>query len=310
MFWRNKERRTLRDAREFSRGARKTLRVQRDLIDPIRAREIAAACDELDRAVTRRDTRAAVRLVEKLDGRLQGGLPRRSHPSIRENVEVFLVAALVAMGVRTFFLQPFKIPTGSMQPSLYGIHQAADCGGRHSPVRVLFDLVLFGTSHKDSRCTVRGDHIFVDKVSYHFRKPRRGEVVVFDTAHVAELSSGSRGKFYIKRLIGLEHDRIQIQPPHVLVNGQVLDSRPAFERIYSQQDGYSGYVLPDPRNEPRHLQRPSDVYEVPTDHLFVLGDNSPHSLDGRFWGSFPQQDLVGRAIQVYWPFSRRLGPIQ
>jgi signal peptidase I len=110
-------------------------------------------------------------------------------------------------------------------------------------------------------------------------------------------------------LIGLENDTIQIRPPHVLVNGEILDSRPAFERIYSRTNGYNGYVIPQTFPPPTYLSSPSRTYTVPEKHLFVLGDNSMSSLDGRFWGSLPQKDLVGRAILVYWPFSDRFGRI-
>jgi signal peptidase I len=119
----------------------------------------------------------------------------------------------------------------------------------------------------------------------------------------------SRGKFYIKRLIGIGSDRIQIKPPHVLVNGKVLDHRRSFERIYSQVSGYSGYqdhtLDPDGRRIPARYTE----YHVEQDDLFVLGDNSLHSYDGRFWGGFPRRALVGRAVTVYWPFSDRFGLI-
>jgi signal peptidase I len=156
----------------------------------------------------------------------------------------------------------------------------------------------------------RGDHIFVDKLSYHFRKPHRGEVIVFDTSNIPELGS-SRGKFYIKRLIGLGGDRIRIEPPYVLVNDKVLDGRQAFKRIYSLENNYHGYIFAMPNYEYPHppLHNASDVFQVPTRNLFVMGDNSRSSLDCRYWGSFPRKDLIGRAVLVYWPFTSRFGRI-
>jgi signal peptidase I len=165
---------------------------------------------------------------------------------------------------------------------------------------------LFGKMSFAAQCRFSGDHIFVDKISYHFRKPQHGDVVVFDTKNIKEMSPDNRGKFYIKRLIGIGGDVIQIRPPHVLVNGTVLDSRPAFERIYSKQNGYSGYVN---IYRAKYLTTPTEQYPVPPDQFLPLGDNSPNSLDGRFWGSFPRTDLIGRALFVYWPFSQRFGPI-
>jgi signal peptidase I len=311
-----KTRRTLKHAREFSRGARKMLRVQRDLLDPARAAEVAAAGDELDAAIRARNLKAVEVALERVEQRLERTVPATRHHAIRENVEVFLVAAIVAMAIRTFFLQPFKIPTGSMQPTLYGIFPAPDReaplayqAGPPDPIARLFGMAFLGRIYETFGYRTRGDHIFVDKISYHFRKPQRGEVVVFDTQHIPELPAGSRGKFYIKRLIGVARDRLRIVEPHVLVNDQVLDSRPAFKRIYSCRDGYNGYVLPGRYAGARYFKSPIDEYVVPDKHLFVMGDNSRASLDGRYWGSVPQEDLVGRAILVYWPFSRRWGRI-
>ena len=146
------------------------------------------------------------------------------------------------------------------------------------------------------------------------RIPQRGEVIVFDTSDIADIPEASRGKFYIKRLIGLGGDHIEIQPPHVLVNGDILDDRPAFQRIYSMKNDYHGYVLPNAgefygtRTTAINTRNPR--YNVPDHHLFVLGDNSRSSLDGRFWGSLPAHALVGRAVIVYWPFTVRFGLVE
>jgi signal peptidase I len=305
---------TLRQARELLKGARKALRMQRDILDPRDQQATSAAADALDAALAARNVGAVPGLVDKLEHQLEKCFPRQKHAAWRENVEVFLVAAIVAMGVRTFFFQPFKIPTGSMQPTLYGIYPPEPAppspylDGRPSPLGMLVGTVLQGKMYEADGYRQRGDHIFVDRFTYHFRKPHRGEVIVFDTSDITGLPEGSRGKFYIKRLIGLGGDSIQIEPPYVLVNDKILDSRPAFERIYSCSNGYHGYLAPeDYRAEA--IRTPQDIYSVPAKHLFVLGDNSRSSLDGRFWGSLPENALVGRAVMVYWPFTRRFGLI-
>jgi signal peptidase I len=316
-----KDRQLYKTARELIHTAHKLVRINRDKLDPSRAQEVLAAADLLKAAVKARHSAEVERLAGKLEDVLNRVIPHPSHAAWRENIEVLLVAAIVAMGIRTFFIQPFKIPTGSMQPTLYGILEGSDCNEAPpamvhwpqwmGPLRPVIDLAVFGTWHRNGRCDVHGDHIFVDKVSYHFRKPHHGEVVVFDTTHIEALPIGSRGKFYIKRLIGVAGDRIQIDEPYVKVNGTVLDERAAFRRIYSMANGYSGYVHPDPRSypPPLYLRTADSVFEVPQGEYFVMGDNSRHSLDGRFWGGFPERDLVGRAIWVYWPVSRRFGPI-
>ena len=319
MAW--KDRRILKQAREFVAGSRKLLRIHRDVLDPRNLQEIARASDDLAEAVKTKNIAAVSSLREKLETQLEKSLPRQNQPALRENVEVLLVAVIVAMAVRTFFFQPFKIPTGSMQPTLYGVYPTRPpwsasyepplhyTDGRPSIIEQVMGVALYGRIYDADGYRARGDHIFVDRFTYHFRKPRRGEVVVFATDNIPELlvmSQHGRGTFYIKRLIGLEHDTIQIKPPYVLVNGNVMDRRPAFERIYSRQNGYHGYTIPPLA---KYIHNESDVYTVPANHHFVMGDNSPNSLDGRFWGSFPEKDLVGRAMVVYWPFTKRFGLI-
>ena len=311
-----KDRQTLKYAREILRGGQKWLRINRDLLAAKQQSEIEMKLRELEQALQGgRATEAAAR-ADEVERKIQGALPAQKHSAIRENIEVLLVAVIVAMAVRTFFIQPFKIPTGSMQPTLYGIYPPPETPSPEpyktlqgpSILERIVGILFQGNMYEEYGYRSRGDHIFVDKISYHFRKPQRGEVIVFDTSHITELGN-ARGKFYIKRLIGLENDVIQIQPPHVLVNGQVLDSRPAFERMYSCQNGYHGYVIINGFPGSRYLNSPDATYTVPPRHLFVMGDNSRSSLDGRFWGSLPQKDLVGRAVFVYWPFTKRFGLI-
>ena len=330
--WKN--RRILKQCRESLHGGRKWLRLNRDLLPDKQVADFQAKLDALEVSIKAGQAKEAAAQVDKLQDSVGAAFPDRKHSAIRENVEVFLVAAIVAMGIRTFFLQPFKIPTGSMQPTLYGMIVDENYNRYASlPQRVVDVLafgkwpvnpradfaqtisgvvqwMLFGSWPTGGVCVDRGDHIFVDRFSYHFRKPGRGDVIVFDTANIAAIPEASRGKFYIKRLVGLPGDVLQIQEPHLLVNDRVLDSRLAFERIYSKEGGYSGYVLPDLRADPRYFRRAEDTFTVPRDHLFALGDNSRHSLDGRYWGAFPKKDLVGRAILVYWPFTKRLGRIE
>lgn len=295
--------RARKHARLLRDTSRKLLRIHRDRLNPQQVADTTVAADAVDGALRARDARALPPATRTLELAMERAFPRPRAAGLRENVEVFLVAAIVAMGVRTFFLQPFKIPTGSMQPTLYGIHHDPGCDPDPSVLRRMIDLVMFGRSHSRSGCSVRGDFIFVDKVSFHFRRPVRGEVVVFETKLIPALRA-SRGQFYIKRLVALELDELQIIPPHLRVNGTILNSRAAFERIYSCRDGYNGYLQAGPIFE--HL---TDSYRVPQGHFFALGDNSQSSLDGRYWGAVPNESLVGRALVVYWPFSRRTGLI-
>ncbi|MCG3148021.1 MAG: hypothetical protein PCFJNLEI_01463 [Verrucomicrobiae bacterium] len=310
-WWRNHS--LLKQARHLVKGTRKLLRMQRDILDPQRVTETASAADALAIAVQSRQAPAVPGLVEKLERQLERTFPRQSFASLRENVEVFLVAAIVAMAVRTFFIQPFKIPTGSMQPTLFGIYPPAPDlkpypqNQKPALPEILFGVFFQGKIYQEYGYRSRGDHIFVDRFTYHFRKPTRGEVIVFDTSEIVDIPEASRGKFYIKRLIGLGGDTVQIKPPHVLVNGAILDERSSFSRIYSREDGYTGYLIPRSFPPPKYIPSDHAVFEVPPKGLFVLGDNSASSLDGRYWGAVQEKALVGRAVFVYWPFTKRFG---
>jgi signal peptidase I len=365
-----KERKSLKHAREVFRGAQKWLWINRDLLASRQVQDIAAKQRELEQALVAGNAREAMSRADELEKRIGGAMPAQKHPALRENIEVLLVAVLVAMAIRTFFIQPFKIPTGSMQPTLYGVYPPPEkpslpynnmqppsvtAAAYHYFERIA-GTIYQGRMYEAHGYRSRGDHIFVDKVSYHFRKPQRGEVVVFNTEFITERHFNRRedsyydgegesyvrrpaheadgkvqmvptlpedcsairpgGGFYIKRLVGLGGDQLQIKPPFLYVNGEVLDERAAFRRIYSRQNDYSGYVLPfyEKRDllsyQPQFLNANlTDTYTVPPRNLFVLGDNSTSSLDGRFWGPIPHKYLVGRAVFVYWPITPRFGLI-
>ncbi len=335
MTW--KEHRALRHAGELAKGTRKLIRMQRDVLDPRQVQDVGAAADDLQHAIAAKDVAAINGLSEKLERQLEKTFPRHKHSAWRENVEVFLVAAIVAMGVRTFFFQPFKIPTGSMQPTLNGILEDPNYDvnrpfvsrwvdilfrgkgptNAHSSVpEGVLDLLswgFFGRWPVNGVCQARGDHIFVDRFTYHFRKPKRGEVVVFQTGFMHERGFDPRGSFYIKRLVAKGGDHVEIKQPYLYVNGTLLDERPAFRRIYSLRDDYRGYVLPEPYgfpSPPKYLNTRQPAYDVPLDQYLVLGDNTDRSLDGRYWGGVPKNALVGRGVFVYWPIVPHFGSIE
>lgn len=173
----------------------------------------------------------------------------RTAPGVRERVTrglketpVLLVTAVVlALLIRAFVLQVFSIPSASMEPTL---------------------LV--------------GDRIAVERVTYRFGEPRRGDIVVFE---------GAPGEppHLVKRLIGLPGDHIQITDGVVSVDGRAMD-----EPYVTAPDG-----------------RTSGPYDVPPGHLFFLGDNRGHSDDSRYGLGFVARDrVVGRAILRIWPPAR------
>ncbi len=313
--------------------------------------------------------------------------PKKRSDFPREILELLIVVFGVVMGIRALFLQPFKIPTGSMQPTLCGIHFLADeqAGAPRNWGRRFFDYLNFSARHVNVRIRedgevsawskirekavislgpvrffeyceapigdqwyrlpgardnvinhilkakrgnvvrykqgdvlagelLMGDHLFVDRVSYNFVEPKRGDIVVFVTTGICRPDGGGLpGLHYIKRLAGLPGDTLRITNRRLyvkakgaaefkLIGGKMY---PAFDRIYSMKGGYRGYC----HSSPLRLSHNADEVTVPAGHYFMLGDNSESSSDSRYWrrGFVPRRNIVGRALFVWWPFSRRWG---
>jgi len=174
---------------------------------------------------------------------------------LREYVEAILIAVILALFIRAFVVQAFKIPSGSMEPTL---------------------LV--------------GDHILVNKFIYGIRiplvnkeiipvkSPKQFDIVVFRYPN-------DRSKDYIKRIIGLPLQKVQIINKKIYINDEPLN------------DPYGYY------DDPHLTPGPRDNFGpviVPPHSYFVMGDNRDHSHDSRFWGFVDHGDLVGEAFIIYW----------
>jgi signal peptidase I len=395
---------TVREATAMRRHVEKLLRAQRDLLAAPAIEAVGAGCKELREAVASTADKAVLKQqMENLEKAANKWLKPYPHAAWRENVEVLLVALAVAMAIRTFFLQPFKIPTGSMQPTLYGVTSVPDFtrldwrqedrakldsdiqaevqvrqelqpstgwarirewfGGVsyvrlvaqssgalqrvEEPLRLLIfnikqTIWIGGVPHTlwfppdcgqvdiATRCGLRqgqefkrgdlvlnikvrsGDHLFVNRLTYNFRRPRRGEIVVFETTGIAALP---QDQFYIKRLVALGGERVQIgDDRHLIINGtNRLDSSTAhFENVYSfdprkpaKESQYSGHVkLPDLAPL---FQDGRDGVIVADDHYMVMGDNTMNSRDSRDWGDYPAKNVIGQSCFVYWPITDRCG---
>jgi signal peptidase I len=156
-----------------------------------------------------------------------------------------------------------------------------------------------------------GDQVFVDKVSYHFRKPSRGEVFVFKTTNIPYIENKNRrsglegSQYYIKRCVGVPGDTLRIEEPYLYVSGSIIREPKAFERVYSRKNGYRGYTS----LSTSFLASPDDTFSIERDRYWAMGDNSFNSEDSRFWGPVPRENLVGTGFFVYWPFTSRWGLI-
>ncbi|RYD31295.1 MAG: signal peptidase I, partial [Verrucomicrobiaceae bacterium] len=167
-----------------------------------------------------------------------------------------------------------------------------------------------------------GDLVLVDKFSYHFRKPKRGEVFVFDTINNEGIRKRSgpqgAGSHYIKRLCGVPGDTISIQSPHLLIDGKVA-KEPGIDRVSRGEGEYSinsgGYELAKleqpqagGKRLPQYLVKDGDSMTLAAKapvgmrEYAALGDNTSNSLDSRYWGPVKEFNLVGPALFSLWPF--------
>ena len=376
--------RHLKYGREFAKDARKVLAYKRDLLSAQTVADFEAGIAQLEAAVKARDKAAIEAAAHNLDAQCGAFAPPREHAGWRENCEVILVALVVAMGVRTYFLQPFTIPTGSMQPTLNGIigypttepppnifkqlAQKAVLGRTWIDVVALTDDVIIAEPREikrfgflsyteiqgqNNRYVVNcpkdtllryllkdirpfkqgeviargyydtGDHVFVDKVTYHFRAPNRGEVFVFNTQQIPTRENRQQNmqgpsQFYIKRLAATPNDTLMIQPPNLFINGEPAKGF-GFERVMARNGDYRGYSNASEQinfdGKPIYhrmnlLGSPDEQFQVEPKHYFAMGDNSFHSSDSRDWGMVPQENIMGRGVFVYWPFTAHFGLIR
>ncbi len=389
----------VKQGRQFVKDARKLLAYKRDLWKAEQITDFEAAIAELEAAVKDGGEERIESTAKSLDTMCGKYLPPVHDAGWRENCEVFLVAIVVALGVRTYFLQPFTIPTGSMQPTLNGIigHTTAEeppnfvmqllqtgVRGRgwvntvakedggiaamdevsryffftytevvvvpvtetpdglravqgpvqkysiHAPKKTLEDgfKLYVGKMVKKGEPVARGyvetgDHVFVDKFTYHFRTPRRGEVFVFNTQDIPKMGNPGPpprqpSQFYIKRLVGTPGDELRVAPPELFINGKRAEGA-GVGRVMSAQGDYRGYsneaenVSPDGlvrRRPMEFLSTPDATVTLPERRYWAMGDNSFHSSDSRDWGTVPQQNIVGRGMFVYWPFASHWGLIK
>lgn len=389
---------TVRHATSMKKHVRNILNAQRDLLSPAAIEKVSQGLQELHAATRANLSKAElVKQMENLEGVANKWLKPYPNANYRENIEVFLVALAVAMGIRTFFVQPFKIPTGSMQPTLYGvtsknlidepevkfpkgfdrirewlagvsyIEEKAKTDGKieavNEPVglRVINFYQTFylgGVAHTiflppdfgsppsgtlQSRAgwvaqdqtgihpteqgakaykkgetvarfkVVAGDHLFVDRLSYNFRKPRRGEIVVFGTAGIEpELRQRWRmpgDQYYIKRMVALSNERVQIgEDNHLIIDGRRLDNTvPHFENVYAPVQASDDPDNPYRGHLPMVLFANGGDFQIRANHFMVMGDNTGNSLDSRFFGDVDADYIIGKQFFVYWPLTKRFG---
>jgi len=416
---------TIREACAMRKHVQRLLNAQSDILSPQAIAGLQIKIDELNAAIAENHTGKIRIKMQELEFAANKWLKPYPHATTRENVEVLLVALGVAMAIRTFFVQPFKIPTGSMQPTLYGVTSLPDFSPIYNQIRegltdkpkiqaemsaqldsvkipagwqrvkdwihgisyvhlvaqndgelqavnppikfLIFNLkqtiviggveqtIWFPPDYGEQTLVARaalfprnnffpghyyrkgddvvklqvnaGDHLFVDRLTYNFRKPQRGEIIVFETAGIPgdmrERYNIPADEFYIKRLVALPGEHVQIgNDRHLIINGRRLDAAtPHFENVYgfdpdkqpheSQFSGHVNGTVAQTYNLYPYLAPlfpdAETVFTNADDSYMVMGDNTCNSSDSRTWGSFPTKYVIGKSLFVYWPITERFG---
>lgn len=207
------------------------------------------------------------------------GREERKDPWLIEYSRAFFPVILVVFLLRSFVVEPFRIPSGSMLPNLH-----------------------------------IGDFILVNKFSYGIRlpvinkkvidtsAPDRGDVMVFRFPHDPSIN-------FIKRVVGLPGDKIEYKSKRLYINGEPAKTEPLgdfdFQQVSQRKfvgrrfletlDSNSHEIIVDPNKRMTETS-----YAVPEGHYFVMGDNRDHSNDSRYWGFVPEKNIIGRAFFIWF----------
>ena len=184
---------------------------------------------------------------------------------IAELVRTIALSILLALGIRTFVAEARWIPSGSMEPTLHG-----------------------------SQNQWEADKIIVDKVSYNFSAPKRGDIVVFSPTQA--LQAEQYKDAFIKRIIALPGEKVELKNGQVYINDKAL-----VEKQYLSQDQRTVVDVCTSSQQPPFL---SKTVTIPSNSYLVLGDNRNSSYDSRCWGVVPKENIIGKAIIRFWPLNQ------
>jgi signal peptidase I len=171
------------------------------------------------------------------------------------------IAAIAAFLLRAFVVSPYYIPSGSMEPTLHGCKHCDD------------------------------DRVLVDKISYHFHSPQRGDIIVFGKPPGVHTPDS----VLIKRVIGLPGDRVALRHGQVFINHKRLKESYLDHTFLRRRCGLGPWTAPETSRS---------RWKIPAGDVFVLGDNRCDSTDSRTFGPIPESSIVGRAFLIVWPLSR------
>jgi signal peptidase I len=193
-------------------------------------------------------------------GRLFPNLPREVRV-VLDWVFTIVGAILIVLALKAWVVNPYRIPSSSMEPTLHCARPAPGCEAHFS------------------------DRVLANRFVYHFRDPKRGEIIVFKTPGPKPVCGTTQaGEVFVKRLIGLPGEHVSERDGFVYINNVLL------KEPYIQAA--------------RRDHEPPRVWVVPKGEYFFMGDNRAESCDSRVWGPVPRANIIGEVFFVYWPPTR------
>jgi signal peptidase I len=187
------------------------------------------------------------------------GLPRGWRIAI-DWVVTIVGAIAIVLAIKAWVVNPYRIPSSSMEPTLHCARPGSGCEARFS------------------------DRVLANRFIYHFRKPHRGDIIVFKTPPLAKEKCGAGGTF-VKRLVALPGETWQEKNGVIYIDGKKL---------------IEPYIKPDRRDTGTSYP----ARKIPEGMYFMMGDNRSQSCDSREWGPVPRKNLIGEVFAVYWPPNR------
>jgi signal peptidase I len=212
-----------------------------------------------------REPKAASGVRNPVD-HLTEGLPRGWRVAI-DWAATIIGAVAIVLAIKAWVVNPYKIPSSSMEPTLHCARPGQGCVARFS------------------------DRVLANRFIYHFRSPHRGDIIVFKTPPEAQDKCGAGGTF-VKRLIGL---------PGETVNERLLDGKGYI--FITGTDGKTRKLI-EPYLAPDRRDARTGSWKVPKGEYFFMGDNRAQSCDSREWGAVPRKNIIGEVFAVYWPPNR------
>ena len=283
----SKEYKARKRAKQLIKETKVVLEKNRSKLNPESVSIIEQKIGNAERVLDTQNYEEILKTTEDLESASADYLSKYTKSKLRQNIEALAFAILLALIIRTFVFQPFKIPSGSMIPTLLV--------GDH----LLVNKFIYGTRIP-----------FTDIEIFPIEKIKRGDVIVF-TYPNNERDPSKNGLYYIKRVVGLPGDEIDLNGRNLYINGGkvpiVYEGTYSDKRNTEQFDEYREDLFGEEhtvifRKGKENTNRGSyiPVTKVPEGSVFVMGDNRDNSQDSRFWGFVPMENIAGRAFIIHW----------